>query len=420
MGRIYRQASVVRAWLGPEQNVKVVFAYLRDSRDTFSRPDKELVLDVMRHKLDPIYVALREFYKRPYFRRRWIIQEVALAVDVICHIGSLELPWDALSKTASNVRVDEIMREGQGMPLLFSDIEYVLATVKALRSNTNSRLRSPVNEMMIFRHSQCFDDKDRVLALMGYFSHLWVSSEHIKPQIDDGLGNCLNSIYTFLSRWQLRCQIQRLDDTSTYRTPAILDLFSIACVTRSFSDSDVASNLPSWVPDWRCDDFEYDPYSWSYRLETRYGASSQLFSGSERKFKWPFIKDPDHQNHLNTPVQLIDYIDTVILLSPSSLALARVLGKPPKVDDDHNNKRLFQSVNSFQTVCAFLRKGNYHTDQICWSCHICRVPGRQRIISIDVVTLLNAHLCRMHVESRLKCEGRPAKANSRLPSESMV
>lgn len=132
-----------------------------------------------------------------------------MASDVICQSGSLELAWDALSQAVSNVRFDEILRESQEMPLAFSDMEHVLATIKALRSNTGSQLRNPVEGMMVIRHSKCFDDRDRVLALIGYFSHLWASPEHTKPQIDDfgSVSNSLHSAYTFLSRWQLKCQI---------------------------------------------------------------------------------------------------------------------------------------------------------------------------------------------------------------------
>jgi hypothetical protein len=110
----------------------------------------------MRDKLDPVYLTLRAFFSRPYFHRRWIIQEVALASDVICQSGSLELSWDALSQAVSNVRLDESLRESQGMPLAFSDMEHVLATIGALRSNKHSQLRNPVEAMMVFSSRQVF------------------------------------------------------------------------------------------------------------------------------------------------------------------------------------------------------------------------------------------------------------------------
>ncbi|KAH8727725.1 hypothetical protein GQ44DRAFT_610610 [Phaeosphaeriaceae sp. PMI808] len=283
MDRVYSQASVVRAWLGPERDAKLVFDYMRHAGNTFLRPNKELVLEVMRDKLDPVYLTLRKFLSRPYFQRRWIIQEVALASNVICQSGSLELPWDALSQAVTNVRIDELLRGKQGMPLSFSDMEHVLTMIEAVRRDVKTQLRNPVEGMML--------------------------------------------------KFQIHC----LDGTSTRNTPAILDLFSIACVTRSFS----------------------------------------------------IINNPDHQGHLNTPVQLIDYIDTVILLRPTSSTK-----EPP------NNNGVFQSIESYQTVCSFLRKEAYHTDQICRPCCVFRIPIRQRTRTIDVVNLLTCHLNRIHIEFR--------------------
>lgn len=390
MGRLYSQARVVRAWLGPEGDAELVFNYMRQAGNTFLRPAKELVLEVFRDKLDPVYLTLRKFFSRPYFQRRWIIQEVALASSVICQSGSFELPWDALSRTASNVIADDMMRMTQGMPSAFSDMEHVLVTFKWLRANVDSPFRDPIEGMMVFRHSKCFDDRDRVFALIGLFSHLWASPEYAQPQTndDDSSLSSVHSAYTFLARWQLKFQVDCIGDIGTRKTPAILDLFSIACVTRSFYEH-VVSDLPSWVPDWRFTNLEYDQYQWSTRLEARYGASIQLFSNGERRVQWPIIKDTDHQEHLKTPVQLIDYIDTVILL--------RAI---PTTKETPNNDGAFQNIASFQTVCSFLRKGAYHTDKVCRPCCVFRISVGQRTRNIDVVDLLNAHLCRIHTEFR--------------------
>jgi Heterokaryon incompatibility protein (HET) len=389
MGRLYSQASVVRVWLGLEGDAKLAFDYIHRWAKPFSLPNKELVMELMLDKLDPVHVALRQLFSRSYFQRRWVIQEVALASEVICLCGDLELPWDTLTHAASALNFDEAVRDNEEIPLVFGDVEHALLTIprlRDLRRDVASRLRNPVEGMMVFRLSRCRDDRDRVLALLGYFSHLWTSPEQILPQLTDA-GSATNSLrfaYTIPARWQLKFQLDHLSDTETRSTPAVLDLFSIACVTRSFSSERVDPHLPSWVPDWRLTEFEYDRYVWSTRLGARYGASARLYSNDERRVKWPVIKDPDLQGHLNTPVQLIDYVDTVILL------------KPPSSREEPPNNSGFHSIASFKTVCSFLGKKAYHSDQVCRPCSIFRIPVQRRTMSIDLVNVLTAHLYGLH------------------------
>jgi hypothetical protein len=310
MGRIYSQASVVRVWLGLEGDAKLAFDYMHRYAKRFPQIDKELVLELMQDQHNPVYVALRQLFSRSYFQRRWVIQEVALAPDVICLCGDLELPWDTLTQAATVLGFYDALRDSEEIPLAFRDVNHVLQMIPhlgVLRRNMDSRPRNPVEGMIVFRLSRCRDDRDRVLALLGYFSHIWASPEQFQLQLTDAdcATNSLYFAYTLLARWQLKFQLDHLPDTKTRSTTAILDLFSIACVTRSFSSERVDPYLPSWVPDWRFTEFEYDRYDWSTRLETRYGASVRLYSSGERRVIWPVIKDPDLQGHLNTPVQLM-------------------------------------------------------------------------------------------------------------------
>lgn len=98
------------------------------------------------------------------------------------------------------------------------------------------------------------------------------------------------------------------------------------------------------------------------------------------------------------PVQLIDYIETVILLRPTSST--KDSQNKPNNDVDNKDNGVFQSINSFQTVCSSLRKEAYHTDQVCRSCRIFRIPVRQRTRNIDLVDLLTAHPYRIHTDFR--------------------
>jgi hypothetical protein len=41
--------------------------------------------------------VLRDFFSRPYWNRVWVIQEVAVAVDVKILFGGVEMPWSCIS-----------------------------------------------------------------------------------------------------------------------------------------------------------------------------------------------------------------------------------------------------------------------------------------------------------------------------------
>jgi hypothetical protein len=388
MGRIYSEASMVRAWLGLADDSKLAFDYMHDCAKNLSL-DKKLVFELLRDNLDPVQVALRQLLSRSYFERRWIIQEVALASDVIFMCGDLELPWDILSEAIGALSLHEIFRDQEGIPLAFSGLEHVFQTIPYLGNLRNEmvlRLRNPVEGMMIFRLSKCYDDRDRVFALLGYFSHLWDSPENAQPQLTNTgpEKNSLQSAYTFLARWQLKFQIEYVPEIKTRSTSAALDLFSVACVTRCLSDERVRPYLPSWVPDWRFTEFEYDRYEWSMRLNAHYGESTRLYSSGERIVTWPVIEEPDLQGHLNIPIQLIDYIDRVILLKSSTST------------EDPPINSVFSSMTSFKSVCSILRKEIYHSDQLCRPCCIFRIPVQKRTISIDLVDVITAHLYRLH------------------------
>jgi hypothetical protein len=388
MGRLYNQASMVRAWLGLEGDAKLAFDYMHHCVKNFSL-NKELVLELVRESLDPVQVALRRFFSRPYFERRWIIQEVALASNVVFLCGDLELPWDILNKAMGPISLYETLRDQQGIPLAFDGMDHVFQTISYLgnsHSDTVLQLRNPVEGMMVFRLFKCYDDRDRIFALLGYFSHLWASPVNIQPQLTNAspTANSLQFAYTFVARWQLKFQLDYLPEAETRSTPAILDLFSISCVTRPLSSKLVNPHLPSWVPDWRSTEFEYSQYEWSLRLNTHYGESVRLYSNGERIIKWPVIEDPDIQGHLNVPIQLIDYVDTIILLDSSYSA--EVLP----------NNSVFSSISSLRTICSILRKEAYHSDQVCRPCCMFRIPVQKRTMSIDLVDVISAHLYRLH------------------------
>ncbi|KAK3380896.1 heterokaryon incompatibility protein-domain-containing protein [Podospora didyma] len=116
MGRIYRQTRKITVWLGPE--------------DVFTRPALEILFRLAstpRHVVrrareeNPTEMAARckalrlpawdsgywwsafAFLQRAWFRRSWVIQELALAPDAQMQCGLLTFPWSSLANACINL-----------------------------------------------------------------------------------------------------------------------------------------------------------------------------------------------------------------------------------------------------------------------------------------------------------------------------
>jgi len=105
---------------------------------------------------------LNELAQLPWFRRVWVIQEVAVAREVIVQTGHTTISWSnfvaALEKCVDNEEMKSII-EGVGM-------------INAIRT---ARSREPYHMDLIvlleqFRHRKATDERDKVYALLGLTS----------------------------------------------------------------------------------------------------------------------------------------------------------------------------------------------------------------------------------------------------------
>ena len=91
MSEIYGQARNVCVWLGKEdEDSKVAFDFIRE----------EVILlqdfDNLCKKQDatPKWNAMFNLMKRPWFSRRWVVQEIALAKEAMIYCGRQKIKWD--------------------------------------------------------------------------------------------------------------------------------------------------------------------------------------------------------------------------------------------------------------------------------------------------------------------------------------
>ncbi|KAG6999552.1 hypothetical protein G7Y79_00034g069750 [Physcia stellaris] len=126
MGEIYRQATETIVWLGPEESEskKAVGALKRMSDwiiEQYNKKDPGLLAWMLRNIADPSYMKrlidgldfgfeinheiplepITALFERPWWKRVWTIQEVALSSQVYILCGSERMPWEVLENVAT-------------------------------------------------------------------------------------------------------------------------------------------------------------------------------------------------------------------------------------------------------------------------------------------------------------------------------
>ncbi|KAF2188903.1 hypothetical protein K469DRAFT_659772, partial [Zopfia rhizophila CBS 207.26] len=108
MGQIYHQASKVHVWLGDaDQEVGKVFAFLRTLATV---GNDNVTLQLIREILVNLWgntstEAVDLFLQRPWFQRRWILQEIAFSREAIVRCSTLKVSWEWLVNGLENLRL---------------------------------------------------------------------------------------------------------------------------------------------------------------------------------------------------------------------------------------------------------------------------------------------------------------------------
>ncbi|KAH7114192.1 heterokaryon incompatibility protein-domain-containing protein [Dendryphion nanum] len=248
MASIYHSADTVIAWLGEEDvYTQESFALIRTLATLCKDCSKQIMPKNMSSEAfgvilgpladDRVWNSLRRFWRRRYFRRTWIIQEVALAKKVIAKCGSHILDWDYIVEASRFLTVTpwaRFLNSGVHEP---TDREYSNHALP-LYLNANSKLeKSGRSHALLYalvraRRFECSDLRDKVYALLG------LGADHTKgkPRLQPVYGD-RSVIETYVST-----AIQILEDAD--------DLLLLA--QAEGRDFQKIEGLPSWVPDWSC------------------------------------------------------------------------------------------------------------------------------------------------------------------------
>jgi hypothetical protein len=165
MGWIYERADKVLVWLGPareDDQIPSVFAILRNwALDSRQSPVKDF-----RPTPPSMLAPLNAFISRPWFTRRWVLQEVGLAHAVVVHCGHHRLSWawicDSMAVINANFAKHDTLYRMIGLTKTGTDPSLAgIAPLLGLREETGT-----IFELLWNHHtSVCADERDRLFAL---------------------------------------------------------------------------------------------------------------------------------------------------------------------------------------------------------------------------------------------------------------
>lgn len=118
-----------------------------------------------RCKIDYCFQALSDLFKREYWRRRWIIQEIAASEDVCVLCGWETLPLEELCIALSQYRTCRFWDDANEDACTFFDIAMKLR--RAYQGHEDLHLGEIIPQTKNFRSR---DPRDRIFALLGICS----------------------------------------------------------------------------------------------------------------------------------------------------------------------------------------------------------------------------------------------------------
>jgi Heterokaryon incompatibility protein (HET) len=268
MTLIYGFAQRTVIWLGEEKDESYrAMLLLRGLSRVAKGQNQETILDVAVHEFsnNSRWAALDLLLKRAWWQRTWIIQECAMARDIILMCGYRDLPWADLINAATIV---ERLIEKKVMWQSISKV-----SVSGINALQRSRMRVAVRGdhdipalphkgsdnilevLSRYRTSQATDPRDKVYALL----HLardsrQAASEGSFDPIPVDYARSVESVYHDVAKFLL-ASTDRLDFLSYCRSKRKV------------------SGLPSWIPDWSDTDREPHPFLGSYSVT---GSSSAI------------------------------------------------------------------------------------------------------------------------------------------------
>lgn len=194
--------------------------------------------------------AIISFLTRPWFRRRWVVQEVVLAKDVSIVCGTSNILWPNFE-----LALTELFQNDKGV--FNHDHRTTLRIMSRIRdAESGAKSQVPLDTLIEFADFECANPKDRLYALYGVIQH-WFMGSSLGTSTTGSIDYAMTTedVYTNFAILMMRLSDSNLVKTRTYNP--VTHVLQLAAAMRRPAKSAIAQdsdqfskNIPSWVPDW--------------------------------------------------------------------------------------------------------------------------------------------------------------------------
>ncbi|KAH7389729.1 heterokaryon incompatibility protein-domain-containing protein [Phaeosphaeria sp. MPI-PUGE-AT-0046c] len=168
MSLIYQLATKVHVWLGPasaDDQIPSVFVALRN----WALNHPQLPWIDLEEDHASLSAPLKAFIVRPWFTRRWILQEVRVARSVTVHCGPHRISWEWVRDGMRTLLLLCTHKKGYQInkELITAEMTRTLESFHSLKKYRKEEATTVLQLLWHHHSNACVDERDRIFALYG-------------------------------------------------------------------------------------------------------------------------------------------------------------------------------------------------------------------------------------------------------------
>jgi hypothetical protein len=189
MKDIYAGAEAVVMWLGEEADESDLAMELLRRIEAFSsteeEPTQDLVVTLTEETFTPHWLALKKLFKRPYWTRVWIIQEVVSSNSGIVCCGQYRAGWFPLMLFLNDLKRWDYKQLSKGARAIWIyGLSLQMQLAKLHGRLTAKMAKMPLlHGLVLFRNRLASDPRDYIYGVLQIVAH-----NGLEPDYDRDFG----------------------------------------------------------------------------------------------------------------------------------------------------------------------------------------------------------------------------------------